>query len=308
MVLAPYTPGLNEVMLAIILGVIVFNSISLPATFQPGIAFSSSKILEWAIIFMAFSISLEEIKALGWFNLALVLLIIIIILLISLGLSRSMRCPSQTSWMVGFGTAICGSSAIAALAPSLADKEGGSGIAIAAINLIGAAGMLLLPFLFRWLPLEEEQMGFIIGSSLHSVGNVAGAGYGLEKYVGDLAITVKMARVALLSPAIVFFLFALGKHRGAQSAHRSTARFRLPYYLWAFMAITLLHSLWPLPEWLSQLFQWVGTILLTIAMAGIGLKISFKQLYRSGRRAMLFGMVLFILHLLLISSLALLFV
>jgi len=308
-ILAPYIPGINDVMLAIIIGVLVFNLFRVPDSFQPGISFSSSKILEWAIIFMAFSISLDEIRALGWSNLALVALVIILVLLTTILLSRSMASPHQTGWMVGFGTAICGSSAIAALAPSLSDEKGGSGIAIAAINLIGAAGMFLLPFLFQWLPLKEEQMGFIIGSSLHSVGNVAGAGYGFEKYVGDLAITVKMARVALLSPAIIVFLIMLGK-KDASSGKAAAAKtkFSLPYYLWAFMAITLLHSIWPMPEKLNQSLEWVGTILLTIAMAGIGLKISFKHLYGSGRAAMVFGLVLFLIHLLMVGSVAMLFI
>mgnify|MGYP002396382518 CR=1 FL=1 len=305
--LAPLIPGLNAVMLAIILGVFIYNIVAIPASFSPGISFSSSKVLEWAIIFMAFSISLQDLKSLGWFNLSLVVLIILIILLVTLGLSRMMSCPSKTGWMVGFGTAICGSSAIAALAPSLDDREGGTGIAIAAINLIGAGGMVLLPFLFQWMPLSETQMGFIIGSSLHSVGNVAGAGYGLENDVGDLAITVKMARVALLSPAVIFFLFLIGR-KDTPGASSKGARFELPYYLWAFIGITLLNALWPLHQNIISLFQSLGTVLLTIAMAGIGLKISFKHLYRSGRHAIGFGFVLFAIHLLIIAGLALTFI
>lgn len=305
--LAPLIPGINAVMLAIILGVIIYNIAPVPDHFTPGISFSSSKVLEWAIIFMAFSISLQDLRSLGGFNLSLVVLIILIVLLITLGLSRLMSCPSKTGWMVGFGTAICGSSAIAAIAPSLHDREGGSGIAIAAINLIGAAGMFLLPFLFQWVPLSETQMGFIIGSSLHSVGNVAGAGYGLENYVGDLAITVKMARVALLSPAVILFLFLIGR---SSSSDRPTGgtRFRLPYYLWAFIGITLLNALWPFPQSVITIFQSIGTVLLTIAMAGIGLKISFRHLYTSGRRAIGFGLVLFALNLLVIAGLAITFI
>jgi len=304
--LAPFIPGVNGVMLAILLGVLIYNLFPVPELFRPGISFSSSTILEWAIIFMAFSISIQDIQSLGWFNLGLVGLIILLLLLTTLGLSRVMSCPNKTGWMVGFGTAICGSSAIAALAPSLDDREGGSGIAIAAINLLGAGGMVLLPFLFQAFPLSEEQMGFIVGASLHSVGNVAGAGYGVDPYVGDLAITIKMARVALLSPAVILFLFMIGK--GTTSAVSPGTRFRLPYYLWAFIGITLFNAIWPLPSSIVTPFQSAGTLLLTVAMAGIGLKISFRHLFISGRRAIGFGLVLFILHLLVIGGLALTFI
>jgi uncharacterized integral membrane protein (TIGR00698 family) len=293
---APYVAGINGVMLAIVLGVLVHNLIRVPRSFKPGVSFSASKVLEWAILFMAFSINLTDIGELGIANFLLVLGVIVFVLLATLLLSRLMHCPNETGWLIGFGSAICGTSAIAAVAPSITQNQQSTGIAIAAINLLGAGGMLLLPFLFQWVPVSNETAGVMIGASLHSVGNVAGAGYGLENEVGDLAITVKMARVALLSPAVLLFLYLLGR-RGALSDSTSRPSFSLPYYLWGFILITVINAIWPLPANAIAYLQSAGTFLLTIAMAGIGLKISFFELYQSGRRAIGFGLVLFLLQL-----------
>lgn len=297
---APYVPGLNGVMLAIVLGVLVHNVIRVPRNFRPGVSFSASKILEWAILFMAFSINLTDIGRLGLANFLLVVGMIVFVLLATILLSRVIPCPGDTGWLVGFGSAICGSSAIAAVAPSITQNQQSTGISIAAINLLGAGGMLLLPFLFQWVPVSNETAGVMIGASLHSVGNVAGAGYGLEKEVGDLAITVKMARVALLSPAVLLFLYLLGR-RGAISGSTSRRGFSLPYYLWGFILITVVNAIWPLPADIISHLQSAGSFLLTIAMAGIGLKISFLELYQSGRRAIGFGLVLFFLQLLFVG-------
>lgn len=287
---ADFIPQINGVMLAILLGVLLRNSINIPKSFNKGVSFASSKVLEFAILFLAFSISFKHIASLGWQNFLLVLLMIVIVLPLILLMANKMKCPDSTGWLIGFGTAICGSSAIAAVAPGVAKSKQDVGIAIAVINLIGAAGMIVLPFVLKWFPISDINAGVIIGASLHSVGNVAGAGYGLEKVVGDTAITVKLARVALLSPAVIYFTYLVNRNKPNVSGKSS---FQLPYYLWGFILISLFTSFVEIPASILTPLKEIGKILLTIAMAAIGLKISFKQLYQSGKIAIGYGIIIF---------------
>lgn len=297
---AAFIPQMNGVMLAILVGVLISNIIQAPKSFNAGISFASSKVLEFAILFLAFSISFKHIVDLGWQNFLLVFLMIIIVLPLILFMAKKMNCPDSAGWLIGFGTAICGSSAIAAVAPGITKNKQDVGIAIAVINLIGAIGMIAIPFILKWFPMSDINAGVLIGASLHSVGNVAGAGYGLEKIVGDTAITVKLARVALLSPAVIYFTFLVNRNKENFSAKSS---FNLPYYLWGFILISLFTSFIDIPSAILLPLKEIGKILLTIAMAAIGLKISFKQLYLTGGVAIRYGIITFGVQIIIILAL-----
>jgi uncharacterized integral membrane protein (TIGR00698 family) len=218
--MAPLLPSLfNSILVALIFGMVIGNAVKLPAPLQSGITFTSGKLLELSILFLAFSINYNHIAALGINSFIIVLATIIVVLVFTFYLAKKVNCPGATGWLVGFGTAICGSSAIAALAPSVAKNKDDVGIAMAVVNLFGTIGMVLLPFVLIKLNLSAAETGLLIGGSLHSVGNVAGAGYGINNEIGEAAITVKLARVAMLSPALIFLIISLiemkqktGKH------------------------------------------------------------------------------------------------
>lgn len=293
---SPYIGGVNSVMLGLIVGVIAGNVITIPSQFEKGVSYSSSRVLEMSIIFLAFSISFQHIYALGWQNFLLVVLTILGVLILTVFMANRFNCPDTTGWLVGFGTAICGSSAIAAVAPGISKGKEAPGIALAVVNLIGSMAMLILPFILVFFNVHDTDIGIILGATLHSVGNVAGAGYGLDTHIGDTAITIKLARVALLSPAVILFTFWVNK---AEKKHWKEY-LTLPYYLWAFMGVTILTSLIELPEafltWMSNL----GKLTLTVAMLAIGLKVSFSKLYHSGKRALGFGVVIFAFQILIV--------
>lgn len=297
-VLAPFIPKMNEVLLGLILGILVSNLIKIPASFNDGISFTGSKLLELSILFLAFSINLSHIADLGWQTFMVVLVVVFAVLLFTLWLSKKMNCPGSTGWLVGFGTAICGSSAIAALAPSVSKNKEDVGIAMAVINLFGIIGMIAFPAILPLIGWTVHEMGLMIGGTLHSVGNVAGAGYAMDKEIGEAAITVKLARVALLSPALIFFNYI--HQQGTVKNWKE--HFKLPWYLWAFIGISVLVSFISLPGEIINTLEKIGKAILTVAMAAIGLKVKFGTLYQSGKKGMLFGLLIFVLQILLVLA------
>jgi uncharacterized integral membrane protein (TIGR00698 family) len=292
--LSPYLGGLNSVMMGLLVGILAGNFIKLPDSYSSGISFTSSKLLEISILFLAFSISISHIAGLGWQNFAIVVLVIGGVLALTVFLANKFNCPDSTGWLVGFGTAICGSAAIAAVAPGISKSKEAPGISLAVVNLMGSVGMIVLPLLLVFFNVSEETSGVLLGATLHSVGNVAGAAYGMDSSIGDTAITIKLARVALLSPAVIIFTFLVN----TDSSKNWKQYLILPYYLWAFIAITVLTSLVDLPKDFLSWMSTLGKITLTIAMVAIGLKVSFRKLYQSGKRAVGFGLVIFALQVL----------
>lgn len=301
--LAPFIPYANGIILGFIVGIIIGNIFKIPDLIKPGVKFTSSKFLELSILFLAFGVNYTNIVALGWERFLIIVVVVVLVLLATFFLSKKLKCPSSVGWLVGFGTAICGSSAIAALAPSVKKNPEDVGVSMAVVNLFGSVGMIAIPLIVIPMGLEKLDVSMLLGGSLHSVGNVAGAGYGMEKEIGNMAVTVKLARVALLSPVLIFFNFMVSDNK---TKHWSQ-HLRLPWYLWGFILITILVSVVNIPKDLISSMESVGKVILTIAMLAIGLSVSFKDLIQSGKKGLVFGALIFAIHLIILSSLIFIF-
>jgi uncharacterized integral membrane protein (TIGR00698 family) len=290
--LSAYTPSfLNSYLLALLVGMLLAPQVNKLPQLDAGISLSSAKMLEWSVVLLAFSMDYKAIGAIGAADFVVIIIVVLLVLLATYYLSKVLSCPGKTGWLVGFGTAICGSSAIAALAPKIKSEKEDVAISLAAVNLLGSLGMILLPLIFQFFPLAEKQMAFLIGASLHAVGNVAGAGFSVSEEVGQLALVYKMARVALLSPALLFMVWL-----NARKTEGQTFQFQLPWYLIAFLLISIMVSLFPLPEALINTTEFIGKIMLTIAMAAIGLKVHVLRLIKAGQRGLVFALLVFVLQ------------
>jgi len=292
---SPFTGVINSILLALLLGIFITNAFRLPISYFEGINFTSSKLLEISILFLAFGINYNNIAAIGGKTFLVIVVSVFLTLLLTIYLAKVFRCPGSTGWLIGFGTAICGSSAIAALAPSVSNKSKKEDVAIsmAVINLYGSIGMVVLPLLLAAFHFNPFISGTILGGSLHSVGNVAGAAYGISNAVGESAIAIKLARVALLSPGLILFSYLINKDVKMVWYKRLS----LPWYLWGFILISIFISFVPMPKNAVSTLDTLGKIVLTVAMAAIGLRVGLKDLLISGKSGLLFGLIIFVIHL-----------
>jgi uncharacterized integral membrane protein (TIGR00698 family) len=291
--LANYTPSaINSVIIALIIGISIGNTFRIHEKFNAGISFTSSKLLELSILFLAFDINYSNIAKLGAFSFLAVAVVLFSIVIITVFVAKKFNCPGSTGWLIGFGTAICGSSAIAALAPSVSKNKEDVAVSMAVVNLYGTIGMLLLPMILIPLQLSTNQMGLLLGGSLHSIGNVAGAGFSVGEEVGEAAITIKLARVALLTPGLILMNFLINRKKASSWKDH----FKLPWYLIGFIGITILGTFVSFPDGFLSAMETIGKVVLTIAMGAIGLKVNFKTLLQSGRKGLGLGLFLFALQ------------
>jgi uncharacterized integral membrane protein (TIGR00698 family) len=295
--------GFNAILLALVIGIALGNAIKLPEYLDRGIKTASGRFLEFAILLMAFSIDYGSFLKLGWETILIVVVTLSAVLVMTIWLSKKMNCPSTAGLLVGFGTAICGSSAIAALAPSVTEDKSDIGISMAVVNLYGLIGMLLIPLITQdWL--TDIENSILLGASLHSVGNVAGAGFAMSESIGEMAVTVKLGRVALLTPALLIF----GHFTSKKSSSQTKKKLNLPWYLVAFILISILVSIFPFPEEILTFSKKGSNFLLATAMAAIGLNVSFKTLLNSGKKGLVFGAILFAAQLAVIAGLMWMFI
>lgn len=299
--LAGYIPLLNSVMLGLLVGILVGNLFELPENLDTGLKYAGSKLLEVSIVLLAFGISASSLMALGIPFLIKIVVGVVLVLVTSIFLHRVLRCKGTTGLLTGFGTAICGSSAIAAASPIISENKEDAGIAIAVVNLIGALGTFLLPAVLSYIEIEDAQKGFLIGGSLHAVGNVAGAGYAMNDVIGDAALSVKMVRVALLSPMVILYGYFVNKQNG----NGKTTSLQLPMYLWIFLGITVLSFFIDFPQEIVYYLKIAGKVTLTAAMLAIGLRLGIKKLFRAGKSAFVYGIILFAIQLIIYTALIL---
>lgn len=290
--LAMVLPALNAILLGLIAGVLIGNVFQLPASFQSASKTTGTQFLEFSVIFLAFGVQYTHLMDLGWKSLLMVVVIVLGIILLSYRLTNR-----PVNWLIGFGTAICGSSAVAALAPSVAKNKSDTGIAIAVVNLYGTLGMLAFPLVFKYVDTAPAVQAMFIGGSLHAVGNVAGAGYMMSNEIGELAVMIKLARVSMLSFGLILFNFLANRN----TAQKWTAYLKLPWYVTGFIIISIIVSFTALPENILKNIDFLGKLILTIAMTNIGMQIRFRDLWRSGKSGLLYGLIIFAFQLMIIG-------
>src|SRR5690606_6815366 len=105
--------------------------------------------------------------------------------------------------MIGVGTAICGASAIAAVAPILRPDERDTALAISTIFLFNVVAVLLFPLLGHLLQLSDLGFGLWAGTAINDTSSVVAAGYSYSSAAGDLATIVKLTRATLIIPVCV---------------------------------------------------------------------------------------------------------
>jgi uncharacterized integral membrane protein (TIGR00698 family) len=191
---------LEPLVIGIVLG-IALSALGLNRPWlKPGVAFSARQVLELAIVLLGFKLSFARLAALGGPALLGVVLFVPLIVLAAVPLGRLFRLPPRLAVLIGVGSGICGSSAIAAVAPVIGAEEADAALAVSGLSVLGAGGVLLYAAINHALPLSDAQYGVWAGLSMQAVPNALAAAFARSAAAGDIGTIVKMARVALLAP------------------------------------------------------------------------------------------------------------
>jgi uncharacterized integral membrane protein (TIGR00698 family) len=202
----------------------------------------------------------------------------------------------RASVLTGAGTAICGNSAIIAVAPLIDAEDRDVMLSMGSINLLGLALMFVSPLLGGWLGLNDQGYGVWAGSTIHAVPQAVAAGFAFSEKAGGMATLVKLVRVALLAPLLLVLAIIHARTRN----DRITVHYGrlVPPFLWGFLGLFLLNSLGWLPTLqfhsgysiaLADIFAEAGNLLLTLSMAAMGLEVNLRVFAKVGGPALAVG-------------------
>ena len=285
----PWVKGtlhVSALLLVILLGMAWKSLLPEPAAVLPGIRMAQRPILRWAVAGLGFRLSVAELWTIGGPALAVVVVSTISALLFGWWVARRLGVGEKLGLLLGVGGAICGASAVVAADTVVQGERRDSALALGVITLLGTIGIVLYPLLAHALHMPEFVYGVWDGASLHEMAQVVAAGFGVSDEAARVATVVKLARISLLAPVVLYLGWSLRhQHREAGTARVAP----VPWFLVLFVLFAALNSTGLLPaRWLDVIRR--GDLwLLCVGMAGVGLQTGFSDLKSAGLRPILAG-------------------
>ncbi len=291
---------LEPLVLALVAGLAIRAFWSPPERIQPGIAFAAKPLLEFAIVILGASLNVAAIADAGGQLLVAVLITVTGVLAMGLTLGRLAGLGGRQATLIAVGNAICGNSAIAAVAPAIRAKKQEVASAVCLTAVLGVGVVLLLPLLPRVIEMSDQRYGVIGGLTVYAVPQVLAATIPVSAESGQIASLVKLTRVLMLGPVVALFAWLYRERTGdGQAGTRLPLTKYIPWFVIGFLALALLRSLTIIPEAAGDFAKEVSRLLTAVAMAGLGLSVDVRTVRESGPRVALVVMSLTVLLLLL---------
>ncbi|MTI96256.1 MAG: putative sulfate exporter family transporter [Firmicutes bacterium] len=277
---------LEALTIGIILGIILAGTVKLPETLRPGLNWSQKYLLAAGVVLLGFRLNLQALSEAGIRVLLLVLIFVPLVILAGVLIGKLTGTDTKVATMLGLGTAICGSSAVAALAPTLDADEEDTVLAVSVVSILGAAGLLIYSAAAVGYQGSDTGFGVWSGLTLHNVAHAIGAAFARSELAGEIGTVVKLARVAML--AIIAPLLGV-----MFKSQKAGAKAGIPNYVLLFVAAAILGSMLPLSGVVTDVVSDISSTLITMAMIAMGLAVNFGTIRAKGGRALLAGTTLF---------------
>src|SRR5580700_1228438 len=199
----PQLAAVSALMIAIVLGMLVRNTVGLPAACAPGIRFSLRRILRFAIVLLGFQLSARQIAEVGGRGLFVVAATLTAAFCFTTWLGRRLGVDRKLTELIAAGTSICGASAIVATNAVTEGSDEDVAYAIAVVTLFGCTSMLLYPLGDVWMHMPAHAYGLWAGASIHETAQVLAASFQGGAVSGRIGAVTKLSRVMLLAPVVL---------------------------------------------------------------------------------------------------------
>ncbi|WP_147629734.1 YeiH family protein [Oceanobacillus picturae] len=286
----PFLAIMGQLVIAIILGMIWRAALGLPEVLQKGVTFSNKKLLRLGIILLGMRLNLADIYNAGINVFIIAFLNLVFALVLVYLLARWFGVDRNLGILTACGTAICGAAAVVAIAPIIKAKETETAVAAGIVALLGTTFTLVYSLIYGLLPLSSTGYGIFAGGTLHEVAHVvAAAGAGGEEAV-DMAVLVKLTRVALLVP-VAFVIGYLVQRGSKKTAGNKPSLSIFPWFILGFLAMSGFNTLGIVSESVANSIVSIAYILIAMAMAGLGLNVEVKTFRKLGMKGFAAGVV-----------------
>jgi uncharacterized integral membrane protein (TIGR00698 family) len=274
---------LEALVLALLLGVVARLVLPRTALWTPGAEVAAKQLLELGVARLGLTVNVPVLVGAGAGLLALVGLGVLATLGVGFTAGRLLGLTAHQAILVAAGNAICGNSAIAALAPAIGATKRDVASAIALTAVLGLAVVVLLPLSVPLLGISLYQYGVLAGMSVYAVPQVLAATFPVSQVSGEVGTLVKLLRVLLLGPVVLVVGVLFQRVQGASGARQPWRRY-VPWFVAAFLGLAAANTLGLVPSGVVTPAQAVSRSLTAVAMAGLGFGVELSAVRRVGGR------------------------
>lgn len=261
-----------------------------PKSWEAGILFTGKKILQYSIILLGFEMNLYNVLQVGAQSVSVMLSTLLASFLTAYVVGRMLKLDGNTTTLIGAGTAICGGSAIAAVAPVIGAKDKEVAFSISTIFLFNILAVFIFPALGHYLGFSDMGFGMWAGTAINDTSSVVAAGYSYSAAAGDYATIVKLTRALMIVPVCILLAFSVAR-QSARSGNTLRLGAIFPWFILWFVVASIVNTAQFLPQSLSAFLGAGGKFCIVLAMSAIGLNTNLRHLVQNGVRPILLGLV-----------------
>lgn len=285
--LTPWISSAEALILGVMISVILGN---------PYIEFTkvwTSKLLSWSVIGLGAGMNLLVVARVGLEGIGYTFIGITWALLLGLLLGRLLKVENNTSILISGGTAICGGSAIAALSPTIHAKSHEVSVSLGVVFMLNAAALMIFPPIGHALGMSQHQFGLWSALAIHDTSSVVGAAMQFGDEALKVGTTTKLARALWIVPlTLVIGHFVSRRQKNSQEVKVKAKR---PWFILGFLLMAALVTFVPALEVPGHYVEMAAKKALVLTLFLIGLGLSRESLKAVGPRALIQGLVLWIL-------------
>ncbi len=275
--------------IALVIGFLL-ASFGLVPTELPITSFTK-KLLSYSIIGLGFGINFEQALSVTSDGIGLIIATIVGTLVIGSLIAKVIKLETTTAYLISSGTAICGGSAIAAVAPAIRAKDEQIGLALATVFVLNSLALFIFPVIGHALNLDQHTFGTWAAIAIHDTSSVVGAASAYGEEALTTATTLKLARALWIIP--VALISAVIFSRG--NKENGSKKLVIPYFIFWYCAAIAFSDFFPQLEVVYHGIFTIAKQALVVCLFLIGCSISISKLKSSGPKPLLFGVTLWVL-------------
>lgn len=294
-------PIVGGAVIAILAGMVLTLIIKNKGVLDPGIKFTSKKVLQWAVVLLGFGMDLNVVLETGKQSLPIIVCTITISLVVAFLLNKVVKMPSKVATLIGVGSSICGGSAIAATAPVIDADEEEVAQSISVIFLFNVLAALLFPSFGQLIGFDTtsgEAFGIFAGTAVNDMSSVTATAstwdgmFNLGTATLDKAVTVKMTRTLAIIPITLVLALIRTKKEKNSGAGQVNLKKIFPFFILFFIAASVITTIAVSRGVSAEVFDPLKTLskfMIVMAMAAIGMNTNIVKLVKSGAKPILLG-------------------
>lgn len=279
--------AISPLFMSMVLGLILVNAGGWGDEGKEAATFAARRCLRIGVVLLGFQISIDKFREVGPRGLMAVVVIVAGVFLGLRFMAKKLGLTDSLSTLIAGGFAICGATAIAAISSTRKSEERDVSYAVAVVALCGTLSVFVIPVLAHLFSLSDATAGAWIGAAVHDVGQVIATASIMGPEALDSAVIVKLTRVVLLIPLILFL--------SAQNSEKKSLRSATPTFVLAFVICALVVNALPLSDGTITFGKELSKIFLSIGLFGMGLGVKWASIRALGAKPLLLGLTAWVI-------------